>query len=115
MNIWDEYKKIRATASPLLQRIDKVLKTQGINSIETFLIFEIICQGTTSLSAIGRELGMNTGSITTVIKKLADKGYITNTPDPNDNSDRLLKRKLLNPTDKGKEIYTQLMQQFETE
>ena len=116
MNIFEEYITKKKELEPLKQKIVDRLARQEIYSVETFLILASIVNtpGITQRQ-VAKATDISVNTVSTVILKLAEKGLITNEKDSSDTSDRTLKRKLLNPTDKGKEIYTQLMQQFETE
>ena len=116
MNLFEQYIQKKNELDKLRQQIiDKVLDYK-FYSAETILIFDCIAKhpdGNTQRK-VAQLTGLSINTIATVVLKLEERGLITNEKDENDTSDRILKRKLLKPTDKGKEVYTQLMQQFET-
>lgn len=116
MNIFKEYMQKKKELEPLRNSIIKHLQQYDLFSVETFLTLENIVKNpkgnTQRIVAQQTDLSINT--ISTIVLKLVEKGYITNEKDESDTSERLLKRKLLKPTERGIETYNELMKLFET-
>ncbi len=120
MSIIDEYVDMKrqlkqSVYTAITSNILKTLKKHDFPSIEGYLLLEAIILNP---NCSQREIAKITGSKQTAtfakIQVLEKKGYITNTDDPNDVSKRLLKRKLVNPTPKGVEVYNKIKEELDT-
>lgn len=115
MNILETYKMKKEAYNEVKERLDTILKGSQLSSIEAFFTLEaIIKTPNMNQRVIALNAGIVKNTVASVVLNLVEKGLITNTDDPNDKSARSIKRKLLNATDKGKEVYAQLIKQFET-
>ena len=113
MNILEEYRKRKQALKDVQDLVMRFLRQYDIYSIETFMVLDTIIKNPgepqRKIAAL-TELSINT--ISTIVLSLVEKGYVTNEKDPNDTSERVLKRKLIKPTDKGLEVYNALEKLF---
>lgn len=81
--------------------VNQALSGKGITGIQAQLLFEILCRGEdgASLTELHRLSGYSMASLSSLIKKLREKGYVRAEACPWDD-----RRKLLFATEKGRAI-----------
>jgi len=56
----------------------------GVNQTDLRCLEILLAQRTALPSQLGEQLGLTSGSITTMLDRLEQQGYLTRTPDPTD-------------------------------
>lgn len=116
MNVFNEYSERKRALEETRAKMLNVLRQQDVNSVETFMVMKVLHDHE---NLTQRELAnlseLSPGSVANIVISLAEKGYITNEKDENDYSKRTIRRKLLNLTDKGRNVYDSCIVELESE